>query len=81
MALVRRSDRQVRRQPDLPNAVDTRPLVVHVMYRFDTGGLENGIVNLVNHMPANVYRHAIVALTEVTDFRYRIIRDDVRPSL
>ena len=24
---------------------DPRPLVVHVMYRFDTGGLENGIVN------------------------------------
>ena len=30
---------------------DTRPLVLHVMYRFDTGGLENGIVNLINHMP------------------------------
>ena len=31
---------------------DPRPLVAHVMYRFDTGGLENGIVNLINHMPA-----------------------------
>ncbi len=30
---------------------DSRPLVAHVMYRFDTGGLENGIVNLINHMP------------------------------
>ena len=57
--------------------VDTRPLVVHVMYRFDTGGLENGIVNLVNQMPAKAYRHTIVALTEVTDFRDRIVRDDV----
>jgi hypothetical protein len=28
------------------------PLVVHVVYRFDTGGLENGVVNLINHMPA-----------------------------
>ncbi|MDN3920453.1 TIGR03088 family PEP-CTERM/XrtA system glycosyltransferase [Roseateles violae] len=56
---------------------DPRPLVVHVMYRFDTGGLENGIVNLINHMPAEAYRHAIVALTEVTDFRHRIQRDDV----
>jgi len=34
-------------------ASDPRPLVVHVMYRFDTGGLENGIVNLINHMPAD----------------------------
>jgi sugar transferase (PEP-CTERM/EpsH1 system associated) len=58
-------------QPDL------RPVVVHVMHRFDTGGLENGVVNLVNHMPANAYRHVVLALTEVTDFRRRIQRSDV----
>ena len=57
--------------------VDMRPLVAHVMYRFDTGGLENGVVNLVNHMASDVYRHAIVALSEVTDFRHRILRRDV----
>ena len=56
---------------------DRRPLVAHVMYRFDTGGLENGIVNLINHMPADRYRHAVIALTEVTDFRKRIQRNDV----
>ena len=58
-------------------SVDLRPHVVHVMYRFDIGGLENGIVNLVNHMAPQAYRHTIVALTEVTDFRKRIQRDDV----
>ena len=58
-------------------AADPRPLVVHVMYRFDTGGLENGIVNLINHMPADAYRHAVLALTEVTDFAKRIQRPDV----
>ena len=47
------------------------------MHRFDTGGLENGVVNLVNHMSAGAYRHAILAMTEVTDFRQRILRDDV----
>lgn len=47
------------------------------MYRFDTGGLENGVVNLINHMPADAYRHAVLALTEVTDFRDRIHRSDV----
>jgi sugar transferase (PEP-CTERM/EpsH1 system associated) len=56
---------------------DNRPLVLHVMYRFDTGGLENGIVNLINHMPAHAYKHAVLALTEVTDFSKRIQRDDV----
>ena len=43
-------------------------VAVHVVYRFDTGGLENGVVNLINHMPAGAYRHAVLALTEVTDF-------------
>jgi sugar transferase (PEP-CTERM/EpsH1 system associated) len=56
---------------------DPRPLVVHVMHCFDTGGLENGVVNLINHMPEHAFRHAVVALTEVTDFRFRIRRDDV----
>lgn len=57
---------------------DARPLIAHVVYRFDTGGLENGVVNLINHLPENAYRHAVVALTEVTDFAQRIRRDDVR---
>jgi sugar transferase (PEP-CTERM/EpsH1 system associated) len=56
---------------------DSRPLIVHMMHRFDTGGLENGVVNLINHMPAEAYRHAVLALTEVTDFGQRIQRSDV----
>lgn len=47
------------------------------MYRFDTGGLENGIVNLINHMPQQAYRHTVLALDEVTEFRQRIQRTDV----
>jgi sugar transferase (PEP-CTERM/EpsH1 system associated) len=54
------------------------PLVAHVVYRFDTGGLENGVVNLINNMPIGAYRHAVIALTEVTSFRHRILRDDVQ---
>jgi sugar transferase (PEP-CTERM/EpsH1 system associated) len=55
------------------------PLVMHIVYRFDTGGLENGIVNLINHMPPQACRHAVVALTEVVPtFSARIRRGDVR---
>jgi len=54
-----------------------RPLVMHILHRFDTGGLENGVVNLINHMPASAYRHMVVALTEVTDFRLRLRPADV----
>ena len=57
---------------------DPRPLVVHVVHRFDIGGLENGVVNLVNRLPVTRYRHCIVALTEITEFRRRVERDDVR---
>jgi sugar transferase (PEP-CTERM/EpsH1 system associated) len=58
---------------------DARPLVLHVVYRFDIGGLENGIVNLIEHMPKASYRHAVLALTEVSpDFRKRVRRDDVQ---
>ena len=57
---------------------DVRPLVAHVMHRFDTGGLENGVVNLINHMPADAYRHAVIALTDITDFKNRIQRPDVQ---
>ncbi len=49
---------------------DPRPLVVHLLNRFDTGGLENGVVNLINHLPA--FRHAVVAVTEITAFKSRV---------
>ena len=54
------------------------PLVAHIIHRFDIGGLENGVVNLINHMPAERYRHAVIALTEYTDFHKRILRTDVK---
>lgn len=57
--------------------VDSRPLIAHVLYRFDVGGLENGLVNLLNNLPENRFRHAVIALTEVTEFRHRVLRDDV----
>lgn len=55
-----------------PVPADPRPLVLHVVHRFDTGGLENGLANLINHMPSQAYRHAVLALTEVTEFRRRV---------
>ena len=53
------------------------PLIVHVIHRFGVGGLENGIVNLINHMPEERYRHAIVCLQGYTDFRKRLQRENV----
>lgn len=57
---------------------DPRPLVVHVVFRFGVGGLENGVVNLINRMPRDRWRHGVIALTEVdAGFRGRVRRDDV----
>ena len=48
------------------------PLVVHLIHQLGIGGLENGLVNLINLMPAGRYRHAIVCLTDAGPFRDRI---------
>ena len=53
------------------------PLIAHVIYRLDVGGLENGLVNLINRIPAERFRHAIVSLTDYSAFRQRIQRGDV----
>lgn len=53
------------------------PLIVHVIYSLGVGGLENGLVNLINNMPRDRYRHAIVCLHGFTDFAKRIQGSDV----
>jgi sugar transferase (PEP-CTERM/EpsH1 system associated) len=53
------------------------PLVAHVVFRLDVGGLENGLVNLINRIPAQRFRHAIISLTDYTEFRQRLTRSDV----
>lgn len=55
------------------------PLIVHVVYRLAIGGLENGVVNLINRLPAQSWRHTVVSLTDVDpDFAARISRGNVR---
>ncbi len=54
------------------------PLIAHVIHRLDVGGLENGLVNLVNGIPPDRYRHVILCLSGYSDgFRARIRRSDV----
>lgn len=53
------------------------PLVVHVLDRLTVGGLENGLVNLINHTPQDRYRHAIVCIYDFDAFRQRIRNSDV----
>jgi sugar transferase (PEP-CTERM/EpsH1 system associated) len=54
------------------------PLVAHIIFRLDYGGLENGLVNLINRIPEDRFRHAIICLAGFSDFRQRIRRTDVQ---
>ncbi|MBI1284107.1 MAG: TIGR03088 family PEP-CTERM/XrtA system glycosyltransferase [Thiobacillus sp.] len=51
--------------------------IVHIVHRFDTGGMENGMVNLFNTLSPQRYRHTVVALTDFSDFRQRITAQPV----
>ena len=54
-----------------------RPLVVHLTYALDFGGLETLLVDCVNRMPADKYRHAVVCLTHYTAFADKITQPGV----
>lgn len=56
---------------------DRRAIVAHVLYRLDIGGLENGVVNLIDQLSGRYCRHVIICLTNYTTFARRIRRDDV----
>ena len=48
-----------------------KPLIVHVLYRLDTGGMEQVAISVINHSGKR-YRHAIVALAGIGAMRNRI---------
>jgi sugar transferase (PEP-CTERM/EpsH1 system associated) len=56
---------------------DSPPLILHVIHHLVMGGMENGLVNLINNMPQSKYRHAIICIEDYSDFRHRISRADV----
>ncbi|WP_404355216.1 TIGR03088 family PEP-CTERM/XrtA system glycosyltransferase [Methylotuvimicrobium sp. KM1] len=53
------------------------PLIAHIIFSLGVGGLENGLVNLINRMPSDRYRHAIICLKNSTDFKNRLQRKDI----
>jgi len=54
---------------------DKPPLIAHVIYRLDVGGLENGLVNIINSLPEGKFRHVIICLTDYTAFHKKISPD------
>ena len=54
------------------------PLIAHIVNYLGVGGLENGVVNLINHIPRERYRHAVVCLEGHSDFYRRLTHEDVQ---
>jgi sugar transferase (PEP-CTERM/EpsH1 system associated) len=52
--------------------VTRRIRIAHVVFRFDCGGLQNGMVNIMAGLPADEFQHTVVSLTDSTDFRRRL---------
>jgi sugar transferase (PEP-CTERM/EpsH1 system associated) len=53
-------------------------LIAHVVHRFAVGGLENGVVNLIDRLDDTRWRHAVIALTDIdAGFARRIRRGGV----
>lgn len=48
-----------------------KPLIVHVLYRLDTGGMEQVAISVINHTGKR-YRHAVIALAGIGAMRNRI---------
>lgn len=55
-----------------------RRRIVHVVYSFSVGGLENVIVQLINRLPSDQFEHVVLSLTTISDFKNRINQPGVR---
>ena len=60
------------------NTAQRRRCIVHVVYSFSVGGLENVIVQLINRLPADRFEHVVLSLTTISDFKNRITQPGVR---
>jgi sugar transferase (PEP-CTERM/EpsH1 system associated) len=51
-------------------------LVVHLVYSFGCGGLQTLLAECINRLPAEKYRHAVICLTERTNYGEIVNRPD-----
>ncbi len=56
--------------------MNDRPLIAHVLYRLDTGGMERMLVTLINHTHQS-YHHVVICLEGYGALRDQIEPDDV----
>lgn len=47
---------------------DKAPVIVHLIYRLDIGGLERVMLNCINQMQGEKFQHVIISLTDANNF-------------
>lgn len=52
-----------------------QPLVAHLIYCFDTGGLERVMLNCIRQMSGQGFRHLVISLTHATEFANQLPPD------
>ncbi|HJR14622.1 MAG TPA: TIGR03088 family PEP-CTERM/XrtA system glycosyltransferase [Rhodanobacteraceae bacterium] len=56
--------------------MNAKPLIAHVLYRLDTGGMERVLVTVINRTQSK-YRHAVICLDGFSAFREKIADPNV----
>ena len=56
--------------------MNTKLTIAHVVHSFGAGGIENGIVNIVNNINKEKYCHIICCLSQTGDFENRLLFDN-----
>lgn len=59
------------------SSIDNAPLIAHLVFSLETGGLENGLVNLINRSSKYNFRHIVICLTTSGAFSRRITQNNV----
>ena len=54
------------------NELSRQYVIAHVIYHFGMGGLENGLVNIINRLPDKQYRHVVICMTGHDHFKDRL---------
>jgi sugar transferase (PEP-CTERM/EpsH1 system associated) len=55
-------------------SIEQPRLVVHLIHSIDLAGLDNGLINLIRHMPPERYRHAVVCMKD-----YPLVHPFIKP--
>ena len=49
--------------------------ILHIVNSFDIGGMENGLVNIINYSQSKKFQHAICSLTKIGKMKERVQPD------